>query len=64
MDLMIMNTPPSLSIMFQKPNARIALKYSCHHIDFKMNVAQIYIMKHITMYNIDAFITDLESPDS
>ena len=69
MDLMIMNTPPSLSIMFRKPNAHIVFKYSltfaCLHINSKeVNFAQIYIMKHITMDKIDAFITDLQSPDS
>ena len=69
MDLMIMNTPPSLSILFRKPNARIIFKYSLTFaslvIDSKdVDVAQIYIMRHITTNKIDAFITELESPDA
>ena len=69
MDLMIMNTPPSLSILFRKPNARIIFKYSLTFASLvidseKVDIAQIYIMKHITTDKIDGFVQELESPDA
>ena len=67
LDLIIMNFPPSLSILFRKPKPSLVLKYSLTiaslHIDSKEeSFAQIYIMRHITTEKIDSFITELESP--
>ena len=68
LDLMIMNFPPSLSILFLKPNSQLVLKYSLTistlNIESEKHVlAQIYIMKHVTAQKIDSFIADLESSD-
>ena len=68
-NLMIMNFPPSLSIMFIKPNTDIVLKYSLMltslHIDSKkIDYAQIYIMRHVTRERINSFILDLSSPNA
>ena len=68
-DLRIMNFPPSLSIMFIKPNTNIVLKYSLMltslHIDSKkIDFAQIYIMRHVTRDKINSFIADLTSPNA
>ena len=69
LNLRIMNFPPSLSIMFTKPNDEIVLKYSLMvtslHIDHKeMDFAQIYIMRHVTRDKINFFIMDLASPNA
>ena len=66
---MIMNFPPSLSILFRKPNARIMLKHSLTFATLfieskKEEVAQIYIMRHLTIEKINSFIAELESPDA
>ena len=66
LDLMIMNFPPSLSILFRKPNARFVLKHSLTFATLfkKEEFAQMYIMRHITSEKIDSFIAELESPDA
>ena len=68
-DLRIIHYSPSLSIVFRKPNSRIILKYSLSVsslcIDSEEHfVAQIYIMKHVTMDKINEFIADLHAPDA
>ena len=68
-NLRIMNFPPSLSIMFIKPNTDIVFKYSLMltslHIDSKeTDFAQIYIMRHVTREKINSFILDLASPNA
>ena len=65
LDLMIMNFPPSLSILFRKPNARIVLKHSLTFATIfieskKEEFAQMYIMRHITTEKIDSFIAKLQ----
>lgn len=68
-DLHIMNYSPSLSIIFRKPNSRIVLKYSlsisslCTDSE-EHDIAQIYIMKHVTTDKIDEFIADLHASDA
>ena len=69
LDLMISNFPPSLSIVFRKPSTQLVLKYSLTVATLNIQgkpreVAQIYIMKHITAEKVDSFIKDLESPDA
>ena len=69
LDLMIMNFPPSLSILFRKPNARIVVKHSLTFATLfieskKEEVAQMYIMRHVTTEKIDSFVAELEQPDA
>ena len=69
MDLRIMNFPPSLSIIFRRPNTQIVVKYALTifslHIESKeLPFAQIYMMRHVTTDKIDAFIEDLQAPDT
>ena len=68
-DLRIINYSPSLSIIFRKPNSRIVLKYSLSVSSLcidseEHDIAQIYIMKHVSMDKINEFIADLHSPDA
>ena len=67
LDLMIMSFPPSLSVLFRKPNASMVFKYTlCFftlHIESReQEFAQIYMMRHITTDKIDTFIKELETP--
>ena len=69
LDLMVMNTPPSLSILFRKPTTRIVLKYALTVATLVIEseehaFAQIYIMRHITTNKSDSFLSDLESPNA
>ena len=69
LDLMIMNFPPSLSILFRKPNPSLVLKHTLSLTTLfieskKEEFAQIYIMRHLTIEKIDSFIAELESPDA
>ena len=68
-DLSIIHYSPSLSIIFREPNSRIILKYSLSVSSLcidseEHSVAQIYIMKHVTMDKINEFIADLHAPDA
>ena len=68
-DLRIIHYSPSLAIIFRKPNSRIILKYSLSVSSLcidseEHSVAQIYIMKHVTMDKINEFIADLHAPDA
>ena len=68
-DIWVMNTSPSLSVVFRQPNARIIQKYtlSCTtlRIDAKVrHVSQIYMMQHVTTDHIDALIKDLQASDA
>ena len=69
LDLMIMNAPPSLSVLFRKPSTRIVLKYALTVATLVIEseecaFAQIYVMRHITTDKIDCFVSDLKSPDA
>ena len=69
LDLMIMNFPPSLSILFRKPNPSLVLKHTLSLTTLfieskKEECAQIYIMRHITAEKTDSFIAELEQPDA
>lgn len=68
-DLWIMNTSPSLSIVFRRPNTRIIAKYMlsicslCIHSEERL-LAQVYIMQHITTDIVNALIEDLQASDA
>ena len=68
-DLWVMNTLPSLSIIFRQPNLRIVLKYSLTTSSLcidseERQLAQMFVMKHVTTEGIDAFMEDLQAPDA
>ena len=69
LDLWIMNFPPSLSILFRRPNSRIILKYTLTVCSLNIDseerkFAQIFIMKHITTDSVDSLLEDLQAPDA
>ena len=66
-DLWVINTPPSLSILFRRPNARIIQKYSLSSTTLCINyekqpIVQICVMQHVTTDKIDSLIEDLKVP--
>ena len=68
-DLWVMNTPPSLSVGFRRPNVRVSQKYSLSFNNLVIEsqvrpMAQLYAMKHVTKELIDAFVDDLSAPDA
>ena len=68
-DLWVMNSSPSLSVVFRRPNNRIVEKYTLCLCTLCIEsqerpVAQIYAMKHVTTELIDALMNDLSTPDA
>ena len=66
-DLYVMNTSPSLSIVFRQPNAHIVEKFTltCSTLCIGSEVvkmSQIYTMQHVTTEHIDTLMEDLEAP--
>ena len=68
MDLCVMNTAPSLSIIFRRPKRKSILsKYAFMLIELcidseKRPLVQMFAMKHVTTDLIDALIEDLQAP--
>ena len=68
MDLCVMNTAPSLSIIFRRPKRKsILTKYAFMLIELcidseKRPLVQMFAMKHVTTDLIDALIEDLQAP--
>lgn len=68
-DLWITNYPPSLAILFRKPNSETVEKYTlfCPTVCIKSEIrhlSQIYIVPHVTSKLIDSLIEDLSKPDA
>ena len=68
-DLWVMNTPPSLSVVFRRPNSHIVHKYSLSISNLFIEsqarpMAQLYAMKHVTNELILSFLDDLTTPDA
>ena len=68
-DLWVMNTPPSLSVVFRRPKSHIVHKYSLSISNLFIEsqarpMAQLYAMKHVTNELIDSFLDDLTTPDA
>ena len=68
MDLCVMNTAPSVSIIFRRPKRKsILTKYAFMLIELcidseKRPLVQMFAMKHVTTDLIDALIEDLQAP--
>jgi histidine decarboxylase len=71
-DLWVQRTPLSLSILFRKPNDRIAAKYSLStqyvpspdHPTVLRNYAHIYCMGSVSEDLVERFIEELKAPDA